>query len=66
MEFLSKDFPLLLPIVLIQLAFQIIALVDLFKKDIKEIRWENKVIWGIVIVLFGILGPILYFTFGRK
>lgn len=66
MEFLSKDFPLLLPIVLIQLAFQIIALVDLFKKDIKEIRWENKVIWGIVIVLFGILGPILYFIFGRK
>lgn len=66
MEFLSQNFLLLLPIILIQLIFQILALVDLIKKDIKEIRWENKLIWGIIILLFGLLGPILYFLFGRK
>lgn len=66
MEFLSQNFFLIFPIILIQLIFQILALVDLIKRDIKEIKWENKIIWGIIILLFGILGPILYFILGRK
>jgi len=54
--------PLLIPVVLIELALFVIALVDLVRR--KHVRGGNKIIWGIVI-LFGIIGPIVYFMAGR-
>jgi len=66
MEYLTKNFPLLLPLIIIQIIFQFTALIDLIKKNKEEIRWENKIPWIIIILALGILGPILYFIFGRK
>lgn len=66
MEALRQNFPLFLPLFLIQLIFQIIAIVDIFKRSKEEIRWENKIIWLIIILAFGILGPVIYFIFGRR
>jgi len=66
MESLTKNLPLFLPIIIVQIIFQITALIDLIKRNKEEIRWKNKIIWLIIIFVFGILGPILYFIFGRK
>ncbi|ACI19959.1 PLD nuclease N-terminal domain-containing protein [Dictyoglomus thermophilum] len=66
MEGLRENFILFLPLLLIQLVFQILAIVDLIKRNKEEIRWENKIIWAIIILAFGILGPMAYFVFGRK
>ncbi|MFN3699406.1 MAG: PLDc N-terminal domain-containing protein [Dictyoglomus sp.] len=66
MDFLSQNFTLLLPLILMQVIFQIIALVDLIKRGKGEIRGENKLVWGIIIIVFGMLGPILYFILGRN
>lgn len=66
MESISQIFPLILPLIIIQIIFQIFAIVDLVRRPKEEIKGENKLIWGIVILVFAIMGPIIYFIFGRK
>ncbi|ANU14259.1 negative regulator of sigma-Y activity [Planococcus halocryophilus Or1] len=53
----------LVPIIIIQLALMIFALVDLVKNPNPN---GPKWMWGIIIVVINILGPILYFVIGRK
>ena len=53
----------LLPIIIIQLALMIFALVDLIKNPNPH---GPKWMWGILIVVVNIIGPILYFVIGRK
>lgn len=66
MENISQIFPLILPLIILQLIFQIFAIINLIRRSKEELRWENKIVWGIIILVFGILGPIIYFIFGRK
>jgi uncharacterized membrane protein len=56
---------LIAPIVLIQLALMIVALVDL-ERDERKVRGGRKVVWALIIVFVSIIGPILYFTVGRE
>ena len=56
---------LLAPIIIIQLALMIGALFDL-EKDERRVRGGSKLVWALVIVFVGIIGPILYFTAGRE
>lgn len=54
----------ILPLLLIQLALIVWALVDLFKRD--RVKGGSKVLWVIVILVFEFLGPILYLAWGRE
>jgi len=56
---------ILLPIVLIELGLVVFSLVDLFKPE-RQVVGNNKVIWVLVIVLVGTIGPIVYLLAGRK
>ena len=56
--------PFLIPILLIQLALLAIALVDLFKRE--RVKGGNKILWGALIILINIIGPIIYLLFGRE
>jgi hypothetical protein len=56
--------PYLIPIFLIQLTLLVIALVDLVKR--KRVKGGNKIIWGAVIILIDIIGPIIYLLVGRE
>jgi hypothetical protein len=56
--------PLLIPILVIQLALQIAALVDLVRRQ-KTAR-APKWLWALVIILFNLLGPLVYFLLGRE
>ena len=56
---------LLVPLVVIQLTLQIAAIVSLLKRDNSQIRWNNRLIWILIIVLGELIGPILYFVIGR-
>lgn len=62
---MNFDFKLLLPIIILSLILVIIALVDLFKRDASEVRWNNKIIWVLIICLISTVGPIAYLVFGR-
>ncbi|HWI47759.1 MAG TPA: PLD nuclease N-terminal domain-containing protein [Rummeliibacillus sp.] len=55
--------PIVLPIMIVGLILILIALIDLYRH--REIR-ENILLWTIVILFFNTIGPILYFTIGRK
>ncbi|MCX6728982.1 MAG: PLDc N-terminal domain-containing protein [Candidatus Saccharibacteria bacterium] len=54
------------PLVIIQLAFQIYALIDLFKIKKGKTKNLSTAIWAIIIVLGEIIGAALYFIFGRS
>jgi len=63
MNSLAKYLPLLIPIVVLQLALQIFALVDMARREkTKGPKW----IWVLVIVFGEILGSVIYFIFGRE
>lgn len=66
MQLIAKYWAYLVPILIIQITFQIIAIFDLLKRSNEEIRGGSRVLWIIIIVFFEILGPIIYFIFGRK
>ena len=55
---------LIWPVILIQLAVQIYALVDVLKKN----KTKNLSVgaWVAIILLGEIVGPILYFVMGRS
>lgn len=56
---------LLLPLLLLQLALLVLALRDLIRRPSSEVTGGNKLLWGIGIVLFSVIGPLIYFALGR-
>jgi hypothetical protein len=59
-----KLLPMLIPIALLQLGLLVWALLDVIRRE--RVRGGNKVVWILVIVLINIIGPIVYFIFGRE
>jgi hypothetical protein len=56
---------LALPILVVELALIVFALRDLLRPE-RRVRGDSKLMWGIIVVIFGILGPVLYFLVGRE
>ncbi|MEG0577812.1 MAG: PLD nuclease N-terminal domain-containing protein [Bacilli bacterium] len=52
-----------LPFIVVGLILILIALVDLYRHRKER---SNVLLWTIVILFFNTIGPILYFTIGRK
>ena len=55
---------LIIPLALVQLGLLAFALYDLVRRE--RVKGGNKWLWGAVIVLFGIVGPMLYIILGRE
>ena len=55
--------PFLIPLFIIQVALMVIALVDLIKRE--RVRGGNKFVWALVIILFEVIGPVIYLLAGR-
>ena len=63
MAILRELLPLLIPIVLLQLALILFALIDLSRRPkVNGPKW----IWAIIIIGFNFIGPIVYFLIGRR
>lgn len=56
---------LLLPVIVIQIGLLVLALRDLVRPE-RRVRGDSKLMWGIIIVVVGLLGPVLYFAVGRE
>ncbi|MEW5987163.1 MAG: PLD nuclease N-terminal domain-containing protein [Chloroflexota bacterium] len=54
--------PLLVPVILIQLALMVAALLDLRKRPATR---GPKWMWVAIIILVNLIGPIAYFVIGR-
>ncbi|MDD3035696.1 MAG: PLDc N-terminal domain-containing protein [Candidatus Saccharimonadaceae bacterium] len=57
---------LIWPLLVFQVAFQIYALYDLFAVKKKKTRNLSAVVWAAIIIIGEIVGPAIYFLFGRS
>ncbi len=63
MDLIRELLPFLIPILILQLALMVFALVDLVRRErTKGPKW----LWAIIIVFVNLIGPILYFIIGRE
>jgi hypothetical protein len=60
----STTLAVLVPVILLQLGLLIWGLYDLTRPE-RRVRGDNKVIWALVIIFIGIIGPLVYFLVGR-
>jgi hypothetical protein len=56
---------LLIPVIIIELGLLVVALRDLLRPE-RRVRGDSKLMWGIIIVVVNIIGPILYLAIGRE
>ena len=63
MEQIRTLLPFLIPILLLQLALIVVALLDLARRErTRGPKW----LWVLIIVLVNLIGPIIYFVVGRE
>lgn len=55
---------LLAPLVIFELVLMVAALVDLIKRE--KVTGGNKLVWVLLIIFINIIGPLVYFIWGRK
>jgi hypothetical protein len=55
--------PFIIPILLIELGLMITAVIHILTH--KNYRFGNRILWMFIVIIFQIIGPILYFTIGR-
>ena len=63
MDVLMNYWPFLIPLIVAELALAITALIHVLRHP--TYRFGNKIVWVIVVLLVQIIGPIVYFVFGR-
>jgi len=63
-ETIKEMLPFLIPLVLLQIALMVIALVDLVRR--KRVKGDSKILWVVLIVFINIIGPIVYLLLGRE
>ncbi|MCA1032077.1 PLD nuclease N-terminal domain-containing protein [Bacillus timonensis] len=62
-ELSQINIALFAPIFVIQLLLMIMALIDIVRSEETN---GPKTLWYVVVLLGSMLGPIIYFVFGRK
>jgi hypothetical protein len=62
---LEDALPFIVPLVILQVALVIFALYDLTRPE-RRVRGDNKLLWGLIIVLGEIVGSLIYFLVGRE
>jgi len=62
---LQEALPFLIPIVVLQVGLIATGLYDLTRPG-RRVKGGSKLVWGLVIVLGQLIGPLVYFLFGRE
>ncbi len=63
METLIELLPYLIPVIVLQYALAIIALVDVIRRErTRGPKW----VWILVILFVNLIGPVVYLLFGRE
>lgn len=63
-EDIQEFLPFLIPLIVLQFALTITALIMLIKQD--QVQYLNKLVWAIIILVFSLIGPILYFVMEKR
>ncbi|MBR1691722.1 MAG: PLDc_N domain-containing protein [Lachnospiraceae bacterium] len=60
---MSELLLVLAPVVLVEIVLAVLALISIFKTH--GCRNGNKTVWAVIVIFVQILGPIVYFLFGK-
>lgn len=52
----------ILPLIIIQILLMVIALISCIRSKTNGPKW----LWIVIVMIFSIVGPVLYFVIGRK
>lgn len=63
MDTLFEILPLLIPILMIDIALAAAAVVHILKHP--HYRFGNKAMWLVIAVILLLFGPVIYFIFGK-
>lgn len=63
MNMLMEYLPFLLPLILIELVLALTALIHVLRHP--HYKFGNKPVWIVGVLFFQIIGPVIYFVFGR-
>ena len=61
---LKELLPFLIPYILLELGLAITALIHVLRHP--HYRFFNRWIWILIVLLVQIIGPVVYFSFGRE
>lgn len=64
MEVLTEYLAVLLPVIIIELALALTALIHVLRHPRYKIG--NRVLWVIIVLFIQFIGPIAYFVLGRE
>ncbi|MGO1922236.1 MAG: PLDc N-terminal domain-containing protein [Jeotgalicoccus sp.] len=56
--------PFLIPLIIFQLLLMISALAMIVKQ--RRFKYLNRAAWVVIVVVFNVVGPVLYFVLERK
>lgn len=62
-QILMDNLPLIIPLVILELSLMIVAVIHVLRHP--HYRFGNRTIWLLVVILLQIIGPVIYFVFGR-
>jgi heme/copper-type cytochrome/quinol oxidase subunit 2 len=63
LEALKNALPWLIPLMVLQTGLLLWAVIDLANRE--NVRGD-KLVWVALIIMVGIIGPLVYFIFGRR
>lgn len=55
----------IVPLLAIQIVLLAWALYDLTRPG-RRVKGDSRILWAIVVIVIGVLGPLAYFLFGRE
>ena len=64
MDVIREYLPILIPIVILEIALMIYSLRHVLKHDIY--KFGSRTMWILIVIFIQIIGPILYLTIGRE
>ncbi|MHB1154785.1 MAG: PLDc N-terminal domain-containing protein [Eubacteriales bacterium] len=63
MQSIIEFLPFVIPLLIIELLLAITALIHILKHP--NYRFGNRTLWILIVLLIQIIGPVVYFIFGR-
>jgi len=63
MDVLIRILPLLIPILVVDIALAVAAVVHILRHP--HYRFGNKTMWLVIVIALLLFGPIIYFVFGK-
>jgi hypothetical protein len=63
MENIADYLPFIIPLLILQIGLAVTALVHVIRHP--RYRFGSRPLWIVIVLLFSIIGPVVYFAFGR-